>query len=177
MKTFKDAWVWSSSMPYFLHGDSLTRTTSLAICIPLAECLPAMDEYDNLKPEYSDTVFSGPDPGEGWPESFAIVTAYNPDGVNVDDAANLAANEELEATVRDAGLSYSPMAGGSGDGSHVEPGFLVLCDLETALELGHRFNQEAVFWIEAGRLHLVACSGGARVELGAWQDRIRLAQE
>jgi hypothetical protein len=133
-----------------------------------------MDEDDNLKPEYSDTVFSGPEPGEGWPESFAIVTAYNPDGVNADDAANVAANEELEAAVRDADLSYSPMAGGSWDGSHVEPGFLVLCDLETALELGRRFSQEAVFWVEAGRLHLVACSsGGARVELGAWQDRLR----
>ena len=132
-----------------------------------------MDEDNNLKPEYSNTVFSGPESGEGWPESFAIVTAYNPDGVNVDNAANVAANEELVATIRDAALSYSPMAGGSGDGSHVEPGFLVLCDLETALELGRRFNQEAVFWVEAGRLHLVACSGGARVELGAWQDRLR----
>ena len=93
-----------------------------------------MDEDKNLKPEYSDTVFSGPEPGEGWPESFAIVTAYNPDGVNVDDAANVAANKELEATVRGADLSHSPMAGGSGDGSHVEPSFPVLCDLETALE-------------------------------------------
>ena len=132
-----------------------------------------MEEGDNLKPEFSDTVFNGPEPEEGWPESFAVVTACNPEGVNADDAANAAANEELESAIRDAGLSYSPMTGGASDGSHIEPSFLVRCDLETALVLGRRFNQEAVFWIEAGRLHLVACEGGTRKELGAWQDRLR----
>jgi hypothetical protein len=127
-----------------------------------------------LKPEYLDTFFKGPIPQGGWPDYYAIVTACNPDGQDVDDATNRKATHALEETIDERGVRYGPMTGGSVDGGHQEFGYLVECDLTSALKLGADYKQEAIFWIEDGNLFVVNCPDGSNKQfVDTWEARYK----
>ena len=127
-----------------------------------------------MNDSYKDTVFHGPEPTEGWPKTFAIVTACNPDGKTAEDTENESATRELSGALVQLALPHRSMTGGSPDGKHQEPGYLVECDLSTALELGVRFQQEAIFWIEDGQVSTVACSGDlTKQPVDTWAARYK----
>ena len=88
--------------------------------------------------------------------SFAIVTACNPYGRQVDDPTNHKASSD-EEKIGEQGFCYGPMTGGSVDGAHQEFGYLVVCDLKSALKLGADYNQDAIFWIEDSNLYVITC--------------------
>ena len=65
-----------------------------------------------------------------------------------------------------------PVAGGSRDARHLEPGFGTgELSLEQVHELGREFEQDAVFWMEDGRVLLVPCGSGEAVPRGDWRAR------
>ena len=101
-----------------------------------------------------------------WPADFAIITAYDPDGLPTTAELNRAADEALESELRVAGYRLHRIAGGSADGAHLEPGWGVPIGLPGAVEYGRRYRQLAVFYIQGGGLKLVACSDGASEDLG-----------
>lgn len=101
-----------------------------------------------------------------WPADFAIITAYDPDGLPTAAELNRAADEALESELRAAGYRLHRIAGGSADGAHREPGWGVPIGLPGAVEYGRRYRQLAVFCIQGGGLKLVACSDGASEDLG-----------
>ena len=101
-----------------------------------------------------------------WPADFAIITAYDPDGLPTTAELNRAADEALESELRAAGYRLHRIAGGSADGAHLEPGWGVPIGLPGAVEDGRRYRQLAVFYIQGGGLKLVACSDGASEDLG-----------
>ena len=134
-----------------------------------------MNQQDvTLHDAFHAAVFHGPRPDGGWPSSFAIVTACNPDGRNVDAASNRKATRELEARIGERGFRYGPMTGGSIDGTHQEFGYLVECDLTSALNLGADYKQVAIFWIEDGNLFLVTGSDASNKRfVDTWEDRYK----
>lgn len=79
-------------------------------------------------------------------EEWAYVTAYNPGGRRADAAANTAAQERLEATLRET--SRPVLRGeGAGDDGHwpPEPSLLVLgLSRADAVALARRFGQVAI---------------------------------
>jgi len=101
-----------------------------------------------------------------WPAGFAIITAYDPDGLPTAAELNRAADEALESELRAAGYRLHRIAGGSADGAHLEPGWGVPIGLPGAVEYGRRYRQLAVFCIQGGGLKLVVCSDGASEDLG-----------
>ncbi|MEK0438988.1 MAG: hypothetical protein RLZZ233_1959 [Verrucomicrobiota bacterium] len=101
-----------------------------------------------------------------WPADFAIITAYDPDGLPTTAELNRAADEALESELRAAGYRLHRIAGGSAEGAHLEPGWGVPIGLPGAVEYGRRYRQLAVFYIQGGGLKLVACSDGASEDLG-----------
>ncbi len=130
--------------------------------------------HDTLYEAFLAAVFHGPRPDGGWPDSFAIVTACNPYGRQVDDATNDKATRELEATIGERRFRYGPMTGGSVDGTHQEFGYLVECDLTAALKLGADYKQEAIFWIEDGNLYVITCPEGSGKRLvDTWEARYK----
>jgi hypothetical protein len=57
---------------------------------------------------------------------------------------------------------------------HREPGFAVWgCDLPAAIQLGREFAQNAIFWIEEGKLDVVSCATGERQNVALWTQRLR----
>jgi len=99
------------------------------------------------------------------PDSFAIITAWNPNGLDAALAENEAADEALHALLTQ-GLDPTAEAlgsldvpfrctGGNADRSHVEPGWGAAIEFDRAVALATRFQQVGFFWIEAGQLYLV----------------------
>ncbi len=101
-----------------------------------------------------------------WPADFAIITAYDPDGLPTEPEQNLTADAALESELRSAGYRLHRITGGSADGVHLEPGWGVPIGLPGAVEFGRRYRQVAVFAVRAGRLALVDCEDGSAEDLG-----------
>ena len=101
-----------------------------------------------------------------WPADFAIITAYDPDGLLMTPERNLEADTALEAELRSAGYRLHRITGGSADGVHLEPGWGVPIGLPGAVEFGRRYRQAAIFAVRAGRLVLVDCEDGSAEDLG-----------
>ena len=101
-----------------------------------------------------------------WPADFAIITAYDPDGLPTSPERNLEVDTALESELRLAGYRLHRITGGSADGVHLEPGWGVPIGLPGAVEFGRRYRQVAVFAVRAGRLALVDCGDGSAEDLG-----------
>jgi hypothetical protein len=101
-----------------------------------------------------------------WPADFAVITAYDPDGLPTTGDLNLAADESLEAELRAAGHRLHRITGGSADGVHLEPGWGVSIGLPGAVEYGRRYRQLAVFYVRGGGVCLVDCADGSSEDLG-----------
>lgn len=123
-----------------------------------------------MNPGYQGVRFRAEPPPAGLPAAFGIVTACNPDGRTVTAEENQQTTETLRSALAAGKHFFFPVTGGSPDFSHAEFGFGVLFKSpEEAASWGLRFQQEAVFWINEGRVHLVPCDGTPSVELGAWE--------
>ena len=115
---------------------------------------------------FQQAVFrSAPLPAD-WPADFAIITAYDPDGLPTTSELNRAADKALESELRAAGYRLHRITGGSADGVHLEPGWGVPIGLPGAVEYGRRYRQLAVFYIQGGGVKLVDCADGASEDLG-----------
>ncbi len=96
-----------------------------------------------------------------WPEAFAIITAYDPDGLSTTSERNIAADAALESELRAAGCRLHRITGGSADGVHLEPGWGVPIGLPGAVEFGRRYRQLAIFHVQGGVISLVDCDDGS----------------
>lgn len=121
-----------------------------------------------MKPEYQRIRFLV-EPLDALPQSFGVITAYNPEGATASNEQNRAATERLRAALTSAGFQIFGVTGCSPDLHHREPGFgVVTNDRHVIVELGRAWKQDAVFWIEAGIVYLVSCRDPEVVTLGEW---------
>jgi hypothetical protein len=132
-----------------------------------------------ILPEYHTTRFVPKKPiPSRWIDAFAIVTACNPLGRGIDEQADKSATTRLRKSISRLGLKRHRVTGVSADGKHREPGFAIWgCDLQAALNLGREFAQNAIYWVEKGRLAVVTCSTGEREHVGLWSERLQTAGE
>lgn len=123
-----------------------------------------------MNPAYRNVRFRVETPAPGLPVAFGIVTACNPDGRTVSDEENQQATGALLRALQSETHVPFPVTGGSPDFSHSEPGFGVrFASPEETVSWGRRFRQEAVFWVEDGKVRLIACDGTDSAEIGDWQ--------
>ncbi len=85
------------------------------------------------------------------------------------EAANAALLAELDSTDRLLGslTGYSPVTG------HAEQGFAASLPFEAACDLGLRFKQDAIYYVDSGILHVSYCDHRRRLEpVAAFLDRL-----
>lgn len=128
----------------------------------------------SLPPEYETTVFrleGAPDP---LPGSFAIVTAWNPGGVEVDENLNTIADQQLLAELKRRAVMHFRATGGSPPdlAGHHESGWAVVIPKEAAVELGRDQGQLGIWWIEDGNLILIDCTTGEEFRVAKFSERI-----
>ncbi|MEE8331197.1 MAG: DUF3293 domain-containing protein [Acidimicrobiia bacterium] len=115
------------------------------------------------------------DVGSSFPfrRAVHIVTAYNPGGVVSDAAANADRHRSLVDVVRTLGVETLETIGSASDGSIPEPGLLVAgLPRETAIAVGHRFGQSAIYEWRHDALEILGVAAPASRVLG-W----RLAED
>lgn len=125
-----------------------------------------------LPPEYLSTVFLLDDPPAPLPASFAIITAWNPEGVTVNDADNTNADHILHRELVELGLSPFRATGCSPDLSHREPGWAVMISKVEAIALGRRHRQLAVWRIKGDELLLLDCATAEEQRIARFSHRV-----
>jgi hypothetical protein len=126
-----------------------------------------------MNPEYKQVRFLV-SPSAEIPERFGIVTAYNPNGIDADEAQNLTATENLRRQLLNEHFKFFKVTGCSPDLRHQEPGFGIASDNhEAIIVLGRAWEQQAVFWVQDGIVHLVPCEHGETVMVGEWSALAR----
>ena len=107
------------------------------------------------------------------PMKFAIITAWNPRHRSTTEAENHREDEALRRTLELMCLPYFRATGCSPDYSHREPGWAIETTKVEAIELGRRYGQRAIWWIEGGELILVSCEDGGEQALGSFDLRVQ----
>ena len=132
-----------------------------------------------ILPEYHETRFAPKEPPPSrWPKAFAVITACNPLGQGLDEEADKAATVCLRKAINRLGMKRHRVTGVSADMKHREPGFAVWgCDLPAAIQLGREFAQNAIFWIEEGKLDVVSCATGTRQHVGLWSELLQTSAD
>ena len=129
--------------------------------------------------EYHETRFAPKEPPPlRWPKAFAVITACNPLGQGLDEEADKAATICLRKAINRLGMKRHQITGVSADMKHREAGFAVWgCDLPAAIQLGREFAQNAIFWIEEGKLDVVSCATGTRQYVGLWSELLQTSAD
>jgi hypothetical protein len=136
-----------------------------------------------IRPEYLQTLFVPKNPGRNqpppdWSRPFAILTAYNPEGKEVDPETNTEADKELRRSLSRKSLPKHRIKGVSEDWSHEEKGFAVWgLNRKTASEIGRGFGQDAYFWVDNGTVHVHSCHTQEKQKVGTWEDRLRTSHD
>lgn len=126
----------------------------------------------NLPPEYDSTVFLLEGEPDVLPACFAIITAWNPEGVPTGSAANDIADGVLHRELEEVGLDPFRATGCSPDLTHREPGWAVVISKVEAIAGGRRHRQLAVWWIRDDELILVDCAAGGETRVARFSERI-----
>jgi hypothetical protein len=113
-----------------------------------------------MNPAYRHACFRAELPHGSLPESFAVITACNPEGKTILQADNDERTRQFQAQLAQLGLDHFPVTGFDPKSAHEEPGFGVICDLAAACAMGNAFHQEAIFWIHRGQVALVPLRSG-----------------
>jgi hypothetical protein len=91
----------------------------------------------------------------GLSRPFAVVTACNPRGRQLDDGANSLRCQALEEELAKRGIARTRADGVSADGSHREQGWALVLPFADACRLAARYQQSAIFWFDAERFWIV----------------------
>ena len=123
-----------------------------------------------LKAPYFDAYFSAP--VGRLPKRFAIVTAHNPRGKKSPALANKRRDATLRRRLNTLKMTCFRVTGGNESGSHREAGWgIVVPSPGAARALAAAFDQDAYYWISAGRIFLGSAAGGRLRSVGSWSAR------
>ena len=128
-----------------------------------------------LNPAYHNTVFQFT--ANSKPADFWVITACNPKGKPADPGDNIKADARLHEDITKLKTTPFRVIGLSPDESHAEPGWGFPCDEASALEIGRRYRQQAVYHFTGARIDLVDCKTGGCQPLDDPATRIRDPRE
>jgi len=111
----------------------------------------------NINELFQNARWRAEEPKDGWPESFGVVTAWNPNGKIISDEENAERTEALRKDLDNRELLYFPVTGYALDSDHYEDGFGIVCGRDETIRLGQEWEQLAVFWMDDGWVWLIFC--------------------
>lgn len=130
-----------------------------------------MAQDDSFPDFYYTTQFRG-DPIPAHVEPFAIITAYPTTGETWTQQQIVQADRNLHRDLENANALLGRMTGYDPDGNHSEPGWAAQLDFDAACDLGAAYRQTALYYVQAGILHLSFCDERRKlVEVDGFQER------
>lgn len=117
-------------------------------------------------------IFVAKSPDQGWPGQFFVIIANNPRSIT-DPSPDATSRTELRRTLSRLRSWKHPVASASPDWKNREDGYAVGdLDLKKTIELGRRFERDAIFEIENDMVWLIRCSDGSREKMARWSERL-----
>ena len=86
---------------------------------------------------------------------FAIMTAYDPRGENLDEAENERRRRNLNDRLAKSGYSFVQVDCCSPDRQHCECSVAVVMPQDAALDLARELEQVAIFWFDGARFWIL----------------------
>ncbi|MBK1826234.1 DUF3293 domain-containing protein [Haloferula rosea] len=121
---------------------------------------------------YYDTRFRIEGAPTPWPDTCAIITAWNPMDRCWSRKMNVAADHRLRRLLERQHLKHFRASGQSPDGSHQEPGWAIVTNLGNALKIGKRYKQRAIWWVVDDELQLHSCLTGHQETVAGFAQRM-----
>lgn len=110
--------------------------------------------------------------------SFAIITACNPKGQLLSQSQNRIRDKQLLKEIERLNCLYRSIIGADKKLSYFEKSWAVFVEKNTAIQLGSQFVQNAIYYVENGKLTLIPIlMQGKEVELGSFHQRTNLISE
>lgn len=127
-----------------------------------------------MHPGYFDLLFRTEEPIHDWPAAFAILTGYATTGEVWPEERNTAADQALRDELATTRSWYRRVTGFSPVTGHAEPGWAVALPWETACDLGAKYLQDAIFYVEGDALTVSHCDPvrRRRIPVGPFRERI-----
>lgn len=135
---------------------------------------------DTLHPAYFETCFRLPTEATDfdWPAAFGIISAYSTTGEQWPEQRNLAADRELEAELESCSKWLHRVVGFSPTSGHAEPSWAAELSFGTTCDLGVRFHQDAIYFVDGDDLYVSFCDARRKpVPVGGFRDRLRTQDE
>lgn len=92
-----------------------------------------------------------------FPESFAIITAYATTGELWTDEQNKIANSLLQTQLTDQGALIEEIDGYDPETGHCESCFIAAVNWKEACDIGLKFKQDAIYFVESNELFVTYC--------------------
>ncbi|OLQ85635.1 hypothetical protein BIY22_14115 [Vibrio panuliri] len=103
---------------------------------------------------------------------FVIVTANNPESQRLPDQENLIRNRCLQCDL--ALHNFAIVVVGNVDFSWCEEIFASPIPINLAIELGQKYQQNAIYFVQDDQLYLLSClPDRTKINLGEWRHRIK----
>jgi hypothetical protein len=126
-----------------------------------------------MPPFYYQTRFKPDALPTPLPGTFAIITAFATTWETWTESENAAANAALRADLERSDRLLGSLTGYSPDTGHAEPGFAASLPFEEACDLGLKFKQDAIYYVDTGLLHVSYCDHRRRLEpVGTFLERL-----
>jgi hypothetical protein len=126
-----------------------------------------------INPHYFDVIFKETILSCQYPQTFAIITAWNPKDVILPEQENEKRNRSLEKSIKKPMVLSSRIIGASADLQHQEVSLIIEGELPDLINLAQKFEQNAIFWVQGDSLELIACDTLKHFMLGSFRERIR----
>ena len=97
----------------------------------------------------------------GLGRSFAVLTAYDPKGRDLDPGENRKRAERLETELGRRGVQYVRVDACSPDGEHCECSVAAAMPRPDAVALAAQYQQVAIFWFDGRQFWIVGALAGA----------------
>jgi hypothetical protein len=123
---------------------------------------------------YFEALFALHDFAGKWPAQFAIITAWATTGSDRPLSENEAADRQLKQEISRRRVWHQRVTGYCLKTGHAEPGWAVELSFSDACDLGQKFLQDAIYFVNDDRLYVSHCDLRREpVIVGGFRRRLR----
>jgi len=137
------------------------------------EAASSVDDTQEINPHYFDVIFKEIKVSYQYPQTFAIITAWNPKDVILPEQENQKRNRCLQKSIKKTMVLGTKIIGASADLQHQELSLIIEGALQDLINLAQKFKQNAIFWVQGDSLELISCNSLKHFKLGSFRERIR----
>lgn len=128
---------------------------------------------DHMPSPYFETLFRRESNWADWPPSFCIITACATTGESWSEERTRIADCDLKSDLQRRCLWIRRLTGYSPTTGHAEPGWAAELGFDVACDLGRKYLQDAIYFVERDSLYVSYCDNRRKLTfVGEFRCRV-----